>query len=295
MDVVTKHIALLAVRTDGETQTRPALIEASVLGCMERMQATDDLPPVEVVQEGDVYWLWDGFHREESARRLKRQTLIANVRKGALDDARWLAASANKASDPHLVGNQRNDATKRACVLLALRQRPNLSDGVIAKHVGCSRQYVSQVRAEVPTGNSCELHKEPRTCLDGKKRKAKNQPPAEGPLNDAVALVEQGLTQTEAARRTGVRQDAISREIARRGGKSATPAATPASPVASPRTKKPSGSAIQPEPCPLGLDQEERIAALLNEANRVLERVASTGDVAKLQQLVESMQRTELT
>lgn len=265
-------IPLHAIRTDGGTQTRPALIEESVQGCMDRMRATDDLPPVEVVQEGDIYWLWDGFHREESHRRLDRHTIMANVRKGTLDDARWLAASANKASDPHIVGNQRNEATKRACVLLALRQRPNLSDGVIAKHVGCSTRYVGMVRAEA-TVNTSQLPDQPRLGRDGKTRKTK---PAT--FQDQVQnLHGKGHGTMEIARKLNVPHPRVSREKKRLGLKSER------------ETERVSNSEMT-DPRPLGLDQEveERIAAVLDRINRA---VGDLLDEPKRRELVAFIER----
>jgi ParB-like chromosome segregation protein Spo0J len=101
-------------------------------------------PPLEVVWDGKEYWLWDGFHRFEAATMAELDTISVNVRTGTKEDAKWLAAGANK---DH--GLRRTNADKREAVIKALSLKPGESNGTIAGHVGVSLDLVNRTRKEL--------------------------------------------------------------------------------------------------------------------------------------------------
>ena len=55
----------------------------------------DDLGPLDVFFDGDVYWLADGFMRFSAARRAGLTELPCRIHEGTKDDAAWFACSAN--------------------------------------------------------------------------------------------------------------------------------------------------------------------------------------------------------
>jgi hypothetical protein len=67
------------------------LIEPVVLEYVERMKRHEKLEPILVCFDGERYFLKDGFHRVEAARRLKRRKITANVTRGTLEEmeAEW--------------------------------------------------------------------------------------------------------------------------------------------------------------------------------------------------------------
>ena len=61
----------------------------------EAMADGAQFPDVTVFTDGARYWLADGFHRVEAARRIGRTTVSADVRKGTEDDAVVFGGTAN--------------------------------------------------------------------------------------------------------------------------------------------------------------------------------------------------------
>ena len=103
-------------------------------------------PPVVAFSDGSSCWLADGFHRLRAFRRAGRGEIEADVDAGTLDDALWFALGANRAHGARL-----SRADKKHAVELAFRTWPVLSQGRVARHVGCTQQYVSKIREQVTT------------------------------------------------------------------------------------------------------------------------------------------------
>jgi hypothetical protein len=60
------------------------LLPETVQTYIERLKRGDKLPPVRVRFDGKSYWLEDGFHRFEAARKIGRKTIAAEVIPGTL-------------------------------------------------------------------------------------------------------------------------------------------------------------------------------------------------------------------
>ena len=75
-------------------------------------------PPVVLYQDDDglPLWLGDGFHRVDAARKIERETMLAEVRHGTARDAILHAVGANAAH-----GLRRTQADKRRAVERLLR------------------------------------------------------------------------------------------------------------------------------------------------------------------------------
>ncbi|MCC6586238.1 MAG: ParB N-terminal domain-containing protein [Bryobacterales bacterium] len=134
-----------SLRTDGGTQPRAFISFATVDAYQDEMEAGAKFPPINVYFDGENYWLADGFHRVRAAQQAGRDVIDATIHQGTRDDAQWHSFAANKAH-----GLQRTPDDKKRAVEGALRHQKAeaMSDHQIAKHVGCSRQWVSEVRSK---------------------------------------------------------------------------------------------------------------------------------------------------
>jgi hypothetical protein len=76
----TTSVRVLRISTiELDFQPRENLIPEVVQGYIERLKRGDKLPPVRVRSDGKDYWLEDGFHRLEAARKIGRKTIAAEV------------------------------------------------------------------------------------------------------------------------------------------------------------------------------------------------------------------------
>jgi hypothetical protein len=142
-----------------EIQARVKLDEQVVAEYAELYRAGVELPPIRVVRDDHLttlggakvfrYWPWDGFHRVAASRQAGRTTIQAEIRSGELEDAKWLALSANTTH-----GLRRTNEDKRRAVELALKMKPKLSDRTIAKHCGVHHQMVATVRRSLDESSS---------------------------------------------------------------------------------------------------------------------------------------------
>lgn len=140
-----QKIRLDLVTVDAGTQQRP--IDDEVLSRYLLLMADGvEFPPVDVVSDGPNFWLWDGFHRLECARRRQQQVVSAYVTKGTLRDATWLGFGANKA---HGLPRQKGVARKIVAAILTDSSWSKKSLSAIGRHVGVSKQYVSLVKEEL--------------------------------------------------------------------------------------------------------------------------------------------------
>jgi uncharacterized ParB-like nuclease family protein len=160
-DIETRELPLADIRTDGSTQPRASVHPDAVAEYAEEMLGGARFPPVEVVYDGEVYWLWDGFHRWHAAKKAGLAVLLANIRSGNLALARWLSLGANRGH-----GIRRSTEDKQRAVLLALYLRPGMSDRAIAQHCGVSHPMVSSHRPRPLEDSSSEP--QVRTGLDGR-------------------------------------------------------------------------------------------------------------------------------
>lgn len=134
-----------SVRTDGGTQSRSGLDEATVQRYMKVMADGVEMRPIEVYFDGADYWPWDGFHRTEARRRLGLAEVPATVRQGTRRDAVLASLGANA---DH--GLQRTEADQRRAVIVALEDEEwsTWSDRKIAEVTGVSHPTVSKIRKE---------------------------------------------------------------------------------------------------------------------------------------------------
>ena len=129
------------IRTDGGTQARAGLNKVVVADYVEAMQDGAVFPAIVVFHDAEGYWLADGFHRTEAARRLGLLTIAAEVREGGRQDAILYACGANQA---HGLRRSRDD--KRAAARLAIATFPEWSSRKLAEAVGVSHTFIDGLR-----------------------------------------------------------------------------------------------------------------------------------------------------
>lgn len=178
MAVKVVQLEVSKIRIDGDTQARVAINDEVVAEYAEALKEGNgdaNWPPIVVFKEfgpppkdslssvSVMYWLADGFHRVLGAKRCLLATLLAEVREGTRNDAKWYALGANKTH-----GLRRTPSDKRKAVELALQMHPDYSDEKIAVHVGVSRPFVLGVRHEMPPQPVNGLQVGTRIGVDGK-------------------------------------------------------------------------------------------------------------------------------
>lgn len=133
------------IRTDGGTQSRAALNEATVAEYAEAMaDPATTFPPITVYFDGKEYWLADGFHRVAAWARVGREDIPADVRQGDRRQAILHSVAANSAH-----GLRRTNEDKRRAVLTLLddAEWSQWSDREISRRCAVSAPLVATLRA----------------------------------------------------------------------------------------------------------------------------------------------------
>lgn len=136
-----KELEINKIIADRSLNVRQALDDELVAIYQE---VYDSLPPVSVFDTENGLILADGFHRLAAARRLKRKTVKAEVRKGSYRDAVEYAALVNLKHGKNL-----NRAERRKVIEVMLKLHPERADNWIAEDVGISDHTVRAVREEL--------------------------------------------------------------------------------------------------------------------------------------------------
>ncbi len=146
--MTVQSIALSDIQ-DGGAQMRVEMKPDVVRDYADAMAAGEILPPVVVYHDGIDYWLGDGFHRVEAARKLGRETIDAEVLDG---DARQAILHGIGSNASH--GLRRTQADKRRAVERLLRDEEwsKWSDRQIAKVAKVDHKTVAAVRRDLLGG-----------------------------------------------------------------------------------------------------------------------------------------------
>src|SRR5262249_1898102 len=148
----------------GGTQPRAKLNEEVLEEYTEVWKRGGKFPAVDAVHDGNEYWLWNGFHREASARQTGVKELDGSVTQGDLALAQWLSLSAKKTH-----GLRRTNQEIQAAVKSALQHELShgKSDREIAAHVGVAHSTVVHYRQEL-TATGLVNQSNQRTGRDGR-------------------------------------------------------------------------------------------------------------------------------
>ena len=149
-----KTIPIAAIK-DGGAQARVEMRVEIVNEYADDMLLGAVFPPIIVYHDGIDYWLADGFHRVEAARKIEREDISAEVRQGTARDAVLYGIGANAKH-----GLRRTQADKRRAVerLLTDPEWARWSDRKIAETAKVDHKTVGKIRrdlsGEIPTGKS---------------------------------------------------------------------------------------------------------------------------------------------
>lgn len=146
------------VKLDGGTQFRESINQDKVKEYKELMLDDVVFKPVDVVFDGDFYYLVDGFHRYFAIKAMGVNTIEATVTEGTLQDAIHLARRANSAH-----GMPRSNETKRRVVISALNDPENEGVSVreIAKECRVSHPLVLDIIKMMKGGSSTTKSEKP--------------------------------------------------------------------------------------------------------------------------------------
>jgi hypothetical protein len=183
-------ILLSKIETRDTLQPRATMNFIIVEDYAQAMKDGQIFPPLDVVFDGDIYWLWDGYHRRKAAEQIGLDEINVRVTDGDLGHAEWLALGANKTH-----GFRRKNEDKRRTVELALRhpKMKGQSLNFLSQHCGVSIGFVhkmnvsfhgEKIESEVTRNGTIYTQ---NTANIGRKTTAANIPPqvkAQLPLTD---------------------------------------------------------------------------------------------------------------
>ena len=140
-------LKLSEIRLDGGTQPRVSLRQDIVDEYALDMQRGDSIfPPVDVFYDGTNYWLADGFHRYQAAKKLGLVEIGCNVHQGRVREAILFSAGANARH-----GFRRSNADKQRQVEMLLKddEWSKWADNAIARRCDVYHSFVSKIRSSL--------------------------------------------------------------------------------------------------------------------------------------------------
>jgi hypothetical protein len=176
----TNHVPLSKIRNDGGAQMRAGIDDETVAEYTERYLAGAKMPPLVVFNDGENYWLADGFHRLQALLASGTPNALCEINKGTQRDAVLFACGANASH-----GLRRTNGDKRRAVGRLLRDEEwsRWTDRRIAQTCGVDNSFVSRLRKEM--GGVDEQHlPATRTGSDGKNYPAQRRKPVAKPVED---------------------------------------------------------------------------------------------------------------
>ena len=149
----TSVVALDDIK-DAGAQMRVDMRPEIVAEYADEMLAGTIFPPVVLYQDGEVYWLADGYHRVDAARKIHRETITASIHEGTSRDAILHGIGSNAVH-----GLRRTQADKRRAVerLLTDPEWAKWSNRKVADAARVDHKTVGKIRreltGEIPTPN----------------------------------------------------------------------------------------------------------------------------------------------
>jgi hypothetical protein len=123
-------LKISCIRRDERLQHRRAIDTKLVADWAALMRCGMEFPPITVWQDGDIYWLSDGFHRTAAAEETGRQEIRADIRVGTFADAQWDSYAANST---HGIRRTRSETTAVICDALRHPNANKFSNVYISK------------------------------------------------------------------------------------------------------------------------------------------------------------------
>ncbi len=141
------HLEIASIRRDGGTQVRANLSRNTIREYAVQMEAGDVFPPVTVWYDGSSYWLSDGFQRVAAAEQVGRVSILAEIRRGSLGDARWSSYAANSR---HGIRRGKEDILNAIRHALEHSNARMLSHNQIAKHLNIPETTFRRLLKKLP-------------------------------------------------------------------------------------------------------------------------------------------------
>jgi len=141
------HLEIASIRRDGGTQVRANLSEHTIRDYAAQMEAGDLFPPVVVWYDGASYWLSDGFQRVAAAEQAGRTSILAEIRRGSLSDARWSSYAANSR---HGVRRSKDDILNAIRHALEHVNARMLSHNQLARHLNVPETTFRRLLKKLP-------------------------------------------------------------------------------------------------------------------------------------------------
>jgi hypothetical protein len=143
-------LKLVDIKLDGGTQFRESINQDKVKEYKELMLDDVVFKPIDVVYDGEHYYLVDGFHRYFAIKAMSLKSIEVKVTEGTLQDAIRMARRANNAH-----GMPRSIETKRRVVISAINDPENegVSAREIARECVVSHPFVLNIMKELQGGN----------------------------------------------------------------------------------------------------------------------------------------------
>lgn len=148
MSSVVQNLKLAQIRTDGGTQPRTALNEATVADYAEAITDGAKFPPVTVFHDGSDYWLADGFHRLFAHKKIGALDVEVEIRQGTKRDAVLHSVGANA---EHGLRRTNEDKRKAVSTLLNDSEWSKWSNREIARCCTVSESLVRSLRENAVT------------------------------------------------------------------------------------------------------------------------------------------------
>jgi hypothetical protein len=141
-----RQLPVAAIRLDPLAQPRAEVDHELATEYSEAMAAGGAFPPLVVFNDRRTYWLADGFHRHEAAKKAGLREIACVVKSGGLRDAILYSCQANSQH-----GWRRSNGDKRRAVLtlLADEEWGRWSDREVARRTKVSHELVRKLRAEL--------------------------------------------------------------------------------------------------------------------------------------------------
>lgn len=111
-----EELDISLIRTDGGTQPRAGVNEDVLEEYTKAMTLGVLFPPITVFYDGESYWLADGYHRLEAAKKTGASVIAVDFQQGTRRDAVLYSVGANATH-----GLRRTNADKRRAVVTLLR------------------------------------------------------------------------------------------------------------------------------------------------------------------------------
>lgn len=150
------NLSLNQIIVDKRLQARARMSKATVHDYTRKLKEGVTFPPIKVFMVDSHYYLVDGFHRVESAKQVRLDTLPTIVHHGMFRDALLFSLSVNT---DH--GLSRSNADKRKVVLTLLNdnQWSKLSLRKLSAIAQVSHSFIAKVKREMskPKGNDSSL------------------------------------------------------------------------------------------------------------------------------------------